>query len=78
MTGTLKTFKITSQNGKILKYLETGKSLTVLQAQHMGFGANLRSRVADLRNAGYLINAKHVTIKGGYISKYNLQTKEVA
>lgn len=72
MKGELKTFRTNSQNFKILNYLKTGDNLTVAKARALGFGDNLRSRISDLKKAGYDINSKQVNIKGGYIAKYTL------
>lgn len=49
MKGKLHTFKTNSQCSKILEYLKTGKSLTVMEALKLGFGANLRSRISNLK-----------------------------
>ena len=74
MQGTIKSFKQNSQNSKILEYLQTGVSLTCLEAQRLGFGMNLRSRVSDLKRAGYDVVSKQVNIgNGSYIAEYNLE-----
>ena len=72
MQGTLKTFRTGSQNAKILAYLQQGNHITVEIARMLGMGANCRSRISDLENAGHKI--KHDTIKfnGGYVAKYSL------
>jgi hypothetical protein len=73
MRGTLKTFRTGSQCAKILAYLQVKDNfLTVEMARVLKFGANCRSRISDLENAGYKI--KHDTIKfnGGYVAKYSL------
>lgn len=73
MKGTIKSFKQNSQNSKILEYLKTGASLTCLEAQQLGFGMNLRSRVSDLKRAGYDVESKQVNIdNGSYIAEYSL------
>jgi|FLOH01.1.fsa_nt_gi hypothetical protein len=76
MQGTIKSFKQNSQNSKILAYLQTGASLTCLDAQKLGFGMNLRSRVSDLKRAGYGVQSKQVNLdNGSYIAEYSLETK---
>jgi hypothetical protein len=73
MQGTIKSFKQDSQNAKILEYLKSGASLTCLQAQQFGFGMNLRSRISDLKRAGYDVQSKQVNIdNGSYIAEYRL------
>ncbi len=74
MQGTIKSFKQNSQNSKILEYLKTGASLTCLEATQMGFGMNMRSRVSDLKRAGYDVISKQVnTDNGSYIAEYRLE-----
>lgn len=76
MQGTIKSFKQNSQNFKILEYLKTGESLTCLQASMLGYGMNLRSRISDLKRAGYNIISKKVDVAGGtYIAEYKLGEK---
>ena len=74
MQGTLKSFKVGSQCRKILDYLKQGKTLTVAKCLSLGFGANLRSRVSDLKNAGHNIVSRQVNLTGGgYIAEYSLK-----
>jgi hypothetical protein len=76
MQGTIKSFKQNSQNSKILAYLQTGASLTCLEAQRLGFGMNLRSRISDLKRAGYDVISKQVNIgNGSYIAEYSLEVE---
>jgi hypothetical protein len=73
MQGTIKSFKQNSQNSKILEYLKTGASLTCLEAVKLGFSHNLRSRISNLKSAGYDIESKQVNIdNGSYIAEYSL------
>lgn len=72
MQGIIKTFKTTSQNYKVLEYLKQGNSLTCLDALRLGFTHNLRSRIADLKRAGYQIKVEYENVNGTYISKYSL------
>jgi hypothetical protein len=73
MKGTIKSFKQNSQNAKILEYLKSGASLTCLEASQMGFGMNLRSRVSDLKRAGYSVISKKIPIKDSYVAEYSLE-----
>ncbi len=73
MQGTIKSFKQNSQNAKILEYLKLGNTLTCLQAMQLGFSHNLRSRVADLKRAGYDVMSKQVNIPSGFIAEYSLE-----
>ena len=70
--GKLKTFRTNSQCKKILEYLQTGKSLTVMEALNLGFGANLRSRVSNLKDAGHNIISEKIQVGGTYIARYRL------
>ena len=76
MQGTIKSFKQNSQNFKILEYLKTGASLTCLQAAKMGFGMNLRSRVSDLKRAGYDVKSELIPVNDSYIAKYRLEVED--
>lgn len=73
MQGTIKSFKQDSQNAKILEYLKSGSTLTCRQASNFGFGDNLRSRVADLKRAGYDVISTQVNIPTGFIAEYSLE-----
>jgi len=76
MQGKLKSFKTDSQNSRILAYLQTGKSLTCLEAAQMGMGYNLRSRISNLRDAGHAIKSVKVPTNGSYIAEYSLEIEE--
>ena len=71
-------FRIGSQNQKILDYLLTGKSLTVELARNLGYGSNLRSRISNIKDKGYIIESKQIKIPNGYVAEYTLvkHTKE--
>lgn len=73
MQGTIKSFKQDSQNSKILEYLKTGASLTCLQAAQNGWGMNLRSRISDLKRAGYETVSELIPTNGSYIAEYRLE-----
>ena len=72
MQGTIKSFKQNSQNAKILEYLKSGSTLTCLQAMNLGFGMNLRSRISDLKRAGYNVISKQIDTNSSYIAEYSL------
>ena len=73
MQGTIKSFKQNSQNAKILEYLKSGNTLTCLEAMQLGFSHNLRSRVSDLKRAGYDVISTQVNIPNGFIAEYSLE-----
>lgn len=77
MQGKLINFKTNSQCKKILDYLKTGQSLTVMKALHLGFGANLRSRISNLKDAGYDIKSELIKVDGTYVAEYKLIIDEV-
>ncbi|MCW8932194.1 MAG: helix-turn-helix domain-containing protein [Gammaproteobacteria bacterium] len=73
MQGKIKSFKTDSQNSKILAYLQTGASLTCLEAMQMGLTHNLRSRISNLREAGHAIKSVKVPTNSSYIAEYSLE-----
>lgn len=68
----IKKFRKNSQNSKILAYLKDGNTLTVAQARILGFGDNARSRISNLKDAGYNIVSKLIKFSGGYVAEYRL------
>jgi len=72
MQGKLKNFKTGSQCQKILDYLKQGRRLTVASCLINGWGANLRSRISDLKDAGYNIKSEKITHSCGYFAEYSL------
>lgn len=72
MQGPIKTFRTDSQNAKILEYLNSGKTLTCLEAIQIGLSHNLKSRISDLNKAGYNIKSKKVKVTGTYIARYSI------
>ena len=62
-----------SQAGLILRHLQSGGTLTALDALDL-FGCNrLAARVADLRNKGYHVKARWLTLPNGKrVSEYYL------
>lgn len=77
MKGKLKTFRTNSQCKKILEYLQTGKTLTVMEALNLGFGANLRSRISNLKDAGYDIKSEMIKTNTGFVAKYSFNNMEI-
>ena len=73
MQGTIKSFKQNSQNSKILEYLKSGATLTCLEAVKMGLSHNLRSRISDLKRAGYDVTSRLIDTKHSYIAEYKLE-----
>lgn len=73
MKGALSTFKTTSQCGRILAHLKTGATLTCYEAMIKGFGMNLRSRISNIRDAGYNIKLEQVKFNGGFVAQYSLE-----
>jgi hypothetical protein len=65
---------VMTQNEKVLKYLTTGKSLTSRQASSRFNIANLRARIAELREDGVKINATPVRASGTRAVSYSLAT----
>ena len=72
MQGKLSNFRINSQCFKILEHLKAGNSLTVMEALNLGFGANLRSRISNIKDAGYPIKVVYEKVNGTFIARYSL------
>ena len=75
MKGELKSFKIDSQCFKILEYLKTGASLTCYEAMTKGFGMNLRSRISNIREAGYKVKSIQEKFNGGFVARYSIEVQ---
>jgi len=73
MQGQLKTFRTGTQCANILDYLQEGNSLTAMECLQKGWGMNLKSRIHDLREAGYKIKSEKVNIPNGYIARYSIE-----
>ena len=73
MQGITNNFKQSTQNYQVLEYLKTGKTLTCLEAMQFGLTHNLRSRVADLKRAGYDVKSKMVANGSSYYAEYYLE-----
>lgn len=54
-----------SQNKQILDYLQSGKSITQLEALQKFKCLRLSARIKDLRNRGYAIDDEFITVPSG-------------
>lgn len=67
---------ITSQNAAIRKHLQSGKSITKLEALYSFGSFALNSRISDLRKEGMSIKTTMIEIVSGgkkkHIAKYSL------
>ena len=65
-----------SQNKRIRKYLESGKSLTPLDGLYLFSSFNLKGRIFDLRSEGMNIETKLIEITSGgkkkHVARYKL------
>jgi predicted ArsR family transcriptional regulator len=63
-----------SQTEKILGFLQTGKQLTVSEAQKRFGVSRLAARIHDLRNDGFVIytNRRRVTVGNKKVTGYRL------
>lgn len=64
--------KTETQSEKILAWLQSGKTLTQLDALRMFRCMRLASRISDLRNAGYNIITQFEEHDGGVHARYSL------
>ncbi len=51
-----------SQRDMLLAHLKTGRAITALEAFKRGMGMRLAARIAELREAGYVIDRRLVTL----------------
>ena len=70
-----------SQKEKILKYLQSGKGLTPLQAMNWWGCMRIGARVWELRDAGYPITTTMKTVKNRdgqrcIVAEYKLEGKK--
>lgn len=66
-----------TQCSKILRWLESGKSIDPIRALNSGMGFRLGARIHDLRGQGYPIQREMmVTKNGARVAKYFLSTKD--
>lgn len=63
---------MSNQSDRILSYLRTGAKLTPLKALKMGFGMRLSGRVYDLRERGYNIKSRRVSVGKAKVAEYSL------
>lgn len=61
-----------SQSQKILAWLQSGNTLTQLDALRMFRCMRLASRISDLRNAGYNIISQKEKHDGGVHARYSM------
>lgn len=62
-----------SQTGKILSYLQSGKTLTVQEAKTRFGVRKLSARICDLRNSGNVIDTVKKNVRGvGTVTGYTL------
>ena len=61
---------MSSQNQQILKHLQTGKSITPMEALDKYGCFRLASRINDLRNMGYNIQSELVHKNDAKFAKY--------
>jgi len=66
-----------SQNNQILKHLESGKTITPLQAMNMFSSMRLSARIFQLRALGHDIKTKNITRGGKTFAEYSLIKKEI-
>jgi hypothetical protein len=66
-----------TQTERILKHLESGKSLTQMQALNLFDSFRLSGIIHRLRRRGYLINTKMIRVDSGkYIAEYSLKREK--
>lgn len=58
-----------TQQERILEYLQTGKTITTLNAFNELGITRLASRIYDLKESGHLINKKMITVLNRYDEK---------
>ena len=63
-----------SQNKQILNHLESGKSITPIDALNLFGCLRLGARIHDLKSAGYDIKTEIRTVNGKRFAEYSLNT----
>lgn len=64
---------VQSQRSRILEHLQAGKPLTALEALNWFGCMNLKGRICDLRQAGYVIDTEMIKIASHKrVAKYTL------
>ena len=66
------TNEATSQNKGILAYLQSGKSITPIEALKEFGCFRLSARIFDLRAMGHNIKTKSITINGKTVAQYSM------
>jgi cbb3-type cytochrome oxidase cytochrome c subunit len=61
-----------TQMGKILSHLESGKTLTSLEALNKFGCLRLSGRIMELRDMDYRIHSEMITVNGKRIAQYSL------
>ena len=69
--------KTQSQNKSILNHLESGKTITAIEALNKFDCFRLAARIKNLRDSGHVINTTPVINNGKIFAQYNL-TKEIS
>ena len=70
--------KPTSQNARILKYLQSGKTLTGIEALQIFDCLALSQRIANLRDKGFKIDTiTETTPTGKRIARYNYDDTKI-
>lgn len=65
--------KTSRQTARIIRYMESGKSITPLQALNLFGCLRLSARIFDIREMGYKIKSEpYKTSEGKTVSKYSL------
>lgn len=65
--------KTSRQTARIIRHLESGKSITPLQALNLFGCLRLSARIYDIRDLGYKIKSEpYRTPEGKIVSKYSL------
>jgi hypothetical protein len=64
--------EIESQTTEILKYLQSGKSITPIEALNLFHCFRLGARISDLRNKGYIISTEMIKVGKKRFGKYTL------
>ena len=70
----MKTSKTHAQTNEILKYLETGRTITALDALKLFGCQRLAARIYDLKKRGYQFKTKLTCIERSVIAEYTLET----
>ena len=66
-----------SQNNQIKQHLQSGKTLTALQALRKFNCLRLSGRIYDLNKQGLNIHSEMVTVSGKRVAQYSLKMQQV-